>query len=254
MSAPAFQFYPAEYLADENVAMMSLGEEGAYIRLMCYCWRQGSIPSDMTRLARLCKTTPENMEQIWPALEVCFRSTPGGRLVHPRLDTERRKQAAYREQQSESGKKGAEARWGRRSNNDAGSDGTATDSPMAKNGSSSLSSSSTDTNNGSSPDVDNSRGEFATIIRERWWQSSKAPIKDHTMTNDMSIRTQLLKQGWDATELNECLRLYNGAPATLRVLYKQGNRNILHELRGKHYKNQKTVVPKISDILGEMSA
>jgi len=44
--APAFQFYAADWLADEAVSVMSLEEEGAYIRALCYCWREGSIPAD----------------------------------------------------------------------------------------------------------------------------------------------------------------------------------------------------------------
>ena len=34
---------------------MSLEEEGCYIRLLAYCWREGSIPSDLDKLSRLCK-------------------------------------------------------------------------------------------------------------------------------------------------------------------------------------------------------
>jgi hypothetical protein len=32
MSSPAFQFYPAHYLADANVQMMTLEKEGACLR------------------------------------------------------------------------------------------------------------------------------------------------------------------------------------------------------------------------------
>jgi uncharacterized protein YdaU (DUF1376 family) len=51
--SPAFQFYPQDYLSSARVAEMSLEEEGAYIRLLCYCWTTGSIPADPERCARL---------------------------------------------------------------------------------------------------------------------------------------------------------------------------------------------------------
>jgi putative transposase len=47
---PAFQFYAADWLADEAVSVMGLEEEGAYIRALCYCWREGSI-GDLTYIA-----------------------------------------------------------------------------------------------------------------------------------------------------------------------------------------------------------
>jgi len=52
---PAFQFYAADYLADEHVQLMTLEEEGAYIRALAYCWREGSIPADPEALSRLLK-------------------------------------------------------------------------------------------------------------------------------------------------------------------------------------------------------
>jgi len=114
--SPAFQFYARDYLADENVMFMELEEEGAYVRLMAFCWLEGSIPSDLQLLARLCKIDPERMARLWPALEPCFEEHPGdpSRLVHPRLEREREKQADHRERMSEAGKKGAERRWKKR--------------------------------------------------------------------------------------------------------------------------------------------
>ena len=59
--APAFQFYAGDYLASSRVQLMTLEEEGAYIRLLCHCWIAGSIPKDPAQIARLvgkgCSTT-----------------------------------------------------------------------------------------------------------------------------------------------------------------------------------------------------
>ena len=52
MKSPAFQFYAAEFLADENVVLMTNQELGCYMKLMCYCWREGSIPSEIPKIAK----------------------------------------------------------------------------------------------------------------------------------------------------------------------------------------------------------
>ena len=60
--APAFQWYPKDYLSDLNVVVMTLEEEGAYRRLMDYCWLHGSIPDDMAALGAMCKNTDSTMK------------------------------------------------------------------------------------------------------------------------------------------------------------------------------------------------
>ena len=133
---PSFQWYPKDYLSDENVALMSLEEEGAYRRLMDFCWLQGSIPGDMESLGKLCKNVDqERMAVLWDAISKCFKRR-GERYVHPRLEIERRKQDSFKKSKSRAGTAGAEARWQKEEN------GSAIVLPMAKNGSSSASASS----------------------------------------------------------------------------------------------------------------
>lgn len=108
MKPPAFQFYAAEYLADEHVQLMSLEEEGAYIRLLAFCWREGSIPSDLSALSRLCKGASTTV-----LAEVVKRFKPNtndARLVHPRLETERLKQSQWREKSAQGGRASAHKR------------------------------------------------------------------------------------------------------------------------------------------------
>ncbi len=156
--SPAFQFYAADYLADETVQLMSLEEEGVYIRLIAYCWREGSVPADLRLLSRLCKGA--KAAAIERAIE-SFVPHPEdvGRLVHPRLERERQKQKENRERRANAGKKGAGARWQSESELEANDetmpqndDGIAIDLPMAKNSlssSSSISSSTAVNNTGS---------------------------------------------------------------------------------------------------------
>jgi uncharacterized protein YdaU (DUF1376 family) len=107
--SPAFQFYPADYLADENVALMSLEEEGAYIRAMCHCWREGSIPADPEKLSRLLKNCSN---QTRTTVQVCFveMTNDPSRLVHPRLEIERKKQDDWTEKSRSAGIKSGKAR------------------------------------------------------------------------------------------------------------------------------------------------
>lgn len=112
-TAPAFQFYAADYLSDEKVLLMSLEEEGAYIRLLSICWREGSIPADHALLSRLCKGASTNVLSV---VEKCFQphSALGGRLVHGRLEEERAKQAEWREKSSQGGRRSAQSRAAKR--------------------------------------------------------------------------------------------------------------------------------------------
>jgi len=102
--APAFQFYAAEYLADENVQLLSLEQEGAYIRLLAYCWREGSIPAEPLKLSRLCKGC--DVEMLAGVLALFRPSELDGRLSHKWLDDEREKHESYRLKQAANGARG----------------------------------------------------------------------------------------------------------------------------------------------------
>lgn len=137
--SPAFQFYAADYLADEHVQVMTLEQEGIYVRLLSYCWREGSIPADIAMLSRLCKNAPSDSISVVVQRFEAHPARPD-RLVHPRLEAERAKQAEFSENKARAGRKGARQRWGppvpKRK------DGRAIGLPLAKNSSSSSFSSS----------------------------------------------------------------------------------------------------------------
>ncbi len=110
--APAFQFYPRDFLIDGKVAAMTLAERGAYITLLCLCWTEGSLPSGMSALARLCKVSQAAFTRLWPALEPCFRGAggDGSRIVQPRIERERQKQETYRTLKATAGREGGKAK------------------------------------------------------------------------------------------------------------------------------------------------
>lgn len=112
--SPAFQFYPADWLGSQRVSLMSLEEEGAYIRLLSYCWQHGSVPADPDAAARLIGKgaspvlASKVLTMFQPPLE---NGSPfGAVLVHERLQAEKEKQVAWKTKSSEGGKKSAEKR------------------------------------------------------------------------------------------------------------------------------------------------
>jgi hypothetical protein len=149
MNPPAFQFYAADFLADENVVLMNNQAVGCYIKLMCYCWREGSIPSDIPSISRLCGETDVSMAQLWLAITPCFTSAITGpsRLIHPRLEKEREKQEGHRKERAESGSKGGKARWANELKAHSLAQAQVSGAAIANDGSSSSSSSSSSIKN-----------------------------------------------------------------------------------------------------------
>lgn len=107
-TAPAFQFYPSDFLSSPKVMDMTATERGIYITLLCVAWMQGGLPNDPAKLARWSKVPLKQFARIWPHnLESCFTLTANGRLINERLEAERKKQRAFREKQ----KAKADKRW-----------------------------------------------------------------------------------------------------------------------------------------------
>lgn len=105
--SPAFQWYPKDILASARVQQMTLAEEGAYRRLIDYCWINGSIPADAQKAARLIGKGA-SIEIAMTVLDM-FSPHPDDpdKMIHDRLEIERAKQ----KHNSEARQKAAEARW-----------------------------------------------------------------------------------------------------------------------------------------------
>lgn len=98
MNPPAFQFYADDFIS--GTCDLSAKDVGAYIRLICFQWSKGKIPSDRNKLARIAGTNV--------TLDVLAKFPDG---INQRLENERIKQEEYREKKAQSGKNGAEKRW-----------------------------------------------------------------------------------------------------------------------------------------------
>lgn len=112
--SPAFQFYPADWLSDANVTVMTPTQRGLYIHLLCHCWIDGQISSEMEVLkvlSGLCRPgvaiADESREDIETVLKRCFVLLRSGEAyIHKRLDKERSKQKKFSKARSIAGKKG----------------------------------------------------------------------------------------------------------------------------------------------------
>lgn len=111
--APAFQFYPKDFLTDEKVVLMSNTEVGIYMRLLCFCWLEGTLPLETESLARMARMPLKQFTKLWErsVLRSCFQVSEDGRLHHKRLDLERQNQQEHTRRQGDRGRAGAEARW-----------------------------------------------------------------------------------------------------------------------------------------------
>ena len=106
-------WYGREFYGDENVLVMTLEQEAAYLRLLWNCWQEGSIPAEIAKLAAICKGTPaKRFEQtIWPALSGLF-GPAAGRLVHHKVELLRAAKEQLRAKWSEGARLANEKRWG----------------------------------------------------------------------------------------------------------------------------------------------
>jgi uncharacterized protein YdaU (DUF1376 family) len=105
---PAFQFYARDIYT--GTSDLSPAEFGAYVRGLAWSWDNGPLPSDPSRRARVLLTTPQEHAAIWPVLEPLWQSTVTG-WVNDRLERQRQELAAFTQQQSVKGEKGAAVRW-----------------------------------------------------------------------------------------------------------------------------------------------
>ncbi len=107
--SPAFQFYPKDWISDINVLGMPRQVEGDYIRLLCICWLEGSIPVDFEHLL---KGGAPVVEAELIMLERCFIPHPDDEttLTNPRLKKETKNQKAWSKKSSDGGKKSAKLR------------------------------------------------------------------------------------------------------------------------------------------------
>jgi uncharacterized protein YdaU (DUF1376 family) len=111
--APAFQYYPKEYLSDAKVRAMSYTERGMYWELVSLMWGECQLPAAPEKLARILGIPLPVLQKHWPSLAPCFRVVGDG-IEHGRLEIERRKQREHKAIRTAAGRRGGEAKARRR--------------------------------------------------------------------------------------------------------------------------------------------
>ena len=99
LNAPAFQFYPGDWLSSQHVTLMTPAQEGAYIHLLCYDWDYDGLVDDDNRLAILSRLGEGWFKGGSTVVRQCFipHPTKPGYITNKRLVEVREKQAIWRE-------------------------------------------------------------------------------------------------------------------------------------------------------------
>lgn len=107
--APAFQFYVNDWLSSPKITLMTPAEEGAYIRLLAFCWANDGLPDDDEQLARLSRLGEGWFKGGSTKIRNCFILVDG-KLHNKRLIKEKENQIAWREKSKRGGELSAKAR------------------------------------------------------------------------------------------------------------------------------------------------
>jgi len=111
---PAFQLYASDFYMD--TVDWDNDEIGIYFRLLMAEWVNGPLDNSIHRLAKIAKLSPKKFQKKWQKVSLKFHENGDKKLINRRLEEVREKQENYKKSQQESGKKGAERRWGKDSN------------------------------------------------------------------------------------------------------------------------------------------
>lgn len=127
--SPAFQFYPAEYLSSEKATLLTLVQEGIYIRALSHCWLNETIPSDPETLCRQIQkgATVDDVKIVMQLFVPDNKDST--RLRHVRLDEERKKQRNWNKKSKEGGQKSAQRREAKRLEKSKGGSTTVATTP-----------------------------------------------------------------------------------------------------------------------------
>jgi uncharacterized protein YdaU (DUF1376 family) len=103
---PYMQFYVKEWLASSSVTRMPLEAQGAYIRLLCYQWEEGSIPEAKEEVRLMLAASLKQIDAIWGHLCRVFPVSGDGERRNPRCERDREDAFAQMERNRENGRRG----------------------------------------------------------------------------------------------------------------------------------------------------
>lgn len=104
-----FPLYVYEFITD--IAGWKNSEVGAYFRLLCFQWINGSLPGDLERLAILANEPIKEFKILWETIG-CKFTIQNKQHFNLKLEKVRKQQQKLIEKKSNAGIEGAKARWG----------------------------------------------------------------------------------------------------------------------------------------------
>ena len=102
---PSFDFFPDDFIA--GTYHLPAEAVGIYVRLLCYQWNNGSIPSDEAELARVAGVDADAMRTHMRTVMLKFMPDKCGGLQNARLEREREHKLSV----IEKSKAAADSRW-----------------------------------------------------------------------------------------------------------------------------------------------
>jgi uncharacterized protein YdaU (DUF1376 family) len=102
---PSFDFFPDDFIA--GTYHLPAEAVGIYVRLLCYQWNNGSIPSDENELARIAGVDADAMRTHMRTVMLKFMQDGCGGLKNARLELEREHKLSV----IEKSKAAADSRW-----------------------------------------------------------------------------------------------------------------------------------------------
>lgn len=102
---PSFDFFPDDFIA--GTYHLTPEAVGIYVRLLCFQWNNGSIPSDENELARIAGVDADAMRTHMRTVMLKFMPDGCGGLKNARLELER----GHKLSVIEKSKAAAESRW-----------------------------------------------------------------------------------------------------------------------------------------------
>lgn len=104
---PWFPFYPADWLGERNVRMISREARSCYFDLLCEIWSHGPVNDDPDFCAHLLNESPRGFRKIWAEIRPLFFEISPGKLSQNRLEFERNEA----ESKAEKARNSAQSRW-----------------------------------------------------------------------------------------------------------------------------------------------
>ena len=104
---PYFQFYAANFMANREFRLMTLGERGLLISIYVECWVNKNVPIGSAELAKCLGYSELDISNTFTSRVKSFLIEKQSNFISPELEGYREKFMEGRRKQSEGGKAGA---------------------------------------------------------------------------------------------------------------------------------------------------